>query len=236
MAQVIENHVSAFRAALAGDVLTPGDALYDDVRSVWNGDIDRHPALIARCTSADDVSDAVRFGTEHDLEISVRGGGHSYGGASVADDGLMIDLSGMDQVRVDPGARRVSCGGGTSWATVDAATQEHGLATVGGTVSHTGVGGLTLGGGMGWLTPKFGLTIDNLLACEVVTADGRILQASQSENPDLFWALRGGGHSYGGASVAEDGLMIDLSGTDRVRVDRRPESVVWGRQQVASDA
>jgi FAD/FMN-containing dehydrogenase len=197
MAQVIENRVAAFQAAFAGDVITRSDARYDDARSIWNGDIDRRPALIARCASADDVAAAVRFGTEHDLEISVRGGGHSYGGASVAQDGLMIDLSRMNEVAVDPVARIATCGGGATWAAVDAATQEHGLATVGGNISHTGIAGLTLGGGMGWLTPKLGLTIDTLQACELVTAGGRILRVSGNEHPELFWALRGGGGNFG---------------------------------------
>jgi FAD/FMN-containing dehydrogenase len=197
MGQVIESDVRSFRGRFSGEVITADDAQYDAARGVWNGDIDRRPALIARCTNAEEVAAAVRFGTERDLTISVRGGGHNFGGAAVAPDGLMIDLSPMDQVSVDPRARSVSCGGGAAWAAVDAATQEHGLATVGGTVSHTGVGGLTLGGGMGWLTPKFGLAIDNLVACQLVTADGRILQASESEVPDLFWALRGGGGNFG---------------------------------------
>jgi hypothetical protein len=180
-----------------GEVLRPGDAGYDEARSVWNGDIDRRPALIVRCASAEDVAEAVALARRDGLELSIRGGGHNFAGSAVCDDGLMVDLSAMDGVTVDPGVRRARCGGGATWAGLDAATQAHGLAVTGGFISHTGVGGLTLGGGMGWLTRKAGLSADNLVAADVVLADGRVVRASAGEHDDLFWAIRGGGGNFG---------------------------------------
>ena len=197
MVQVLDSSVDAFRAAFTGTVITPGNPDYDSARSVWNGAINRHPAVIARCSSAAEVAAAIAFGTRQGLEISVRGGGHNFGGYAVCDDGLMIDLSAMRQVTVDPAARRAVCGGGATWADLDGASQAHGLAVTGGFISHTGIGGLTLGGGLGWLTRKAGLSVDNLIAVEVVVADGRTVRASADENPDLFWALRGGGGNFG---------------------------------------
>ncbi len=197
MVSVSDTALDSLRTACTGDVLVAGDAGYDDARALWNGDHDRRPAAIARVTSAEDVAAAIAFGRAHGLEIAVRGGGHSFAGHGVCDDGLMIDLSLMKSVTVDAGAARARVGGGATWADLDAATQEHGLAVPGGVVSHTGVAGLTLGGGIGWLSRKHGLSCDNLVSARVVTADGNIVNASASENTDLHWALQGGGGNFG---------------------------------------
>ncbi|MEQ1910394.1 MAG: FAD-binding oxidoreductase [Vicinamibacterales bacterium] len=189
--------LDTFSTGFNGQVLTRGHADYDRMRAVWNGAIDRSPAVIACCTTAEQVAEAVRFARASGLEIAVRGGGHNYAGHAVCDAGLMIHLGGMNSVSVDAVARRAVCGGGATWADVDVATQQHGLATPGGFISHTGIAGLTLGGGIGWLTKTAGLSCDNLVAAEIVTADSRIVRASASENADLFWALRGGGGNFG---------------------------------------
>ena len=180
-----------------GELITSDHADYDTARAVWNGAIDRRPRLIARCSGSADVAAAVRFARDHDLEIAVRGGGHNVAGTAVCDDGIVIDLSAMRAVSVDPAGRTARVQGGALWGDVDHETQAHGLATTGGIVSHTGVAGLTLGGGLGWLMRNHGLTVDNLLAAEVVTAEGSIVRASTDEHPDLFWALRGGGGNFG---------------------------------------
>jgi FAD/FMN-containing dehydrogenase len=180
-----------------GPVVTAKDREYNAVRAIWNGLVDRRPRLIARCTGPADVAAAVRFARESDLEIAVRGGGHNVAGTATCDDGIVIDLSAMRAVSVDPAGRTASVQGGALWSDVDHETQAHGLATTGGIVGHTGVGGLSLGGGIGWLMRKHGLTIDNLIEAEVVTANGEIVRASAHEHPDLFWALRGGGGNFG---------------------------------------
>ena len=180
-----------------GTTLRPGDDGYDEARSVFNGMIDRRPALIARCTTTADVAAAVRFGRAEALTISVYGGGHSVTGAAVTDDGLCIDLRGLKALTVDPTSRTARAGGGLTWGELDAGTQEHGLAVTGGRVPSTGIGGLALGSGSGWLERKLGFTCDNLLEAEVVTATGDVVTASATENPDLFWALRGGGGNFG---------------------------------------
>jgi FAD/FMN-containing dehydrogenase len=180
-----------------GNLIVPDHADYDTARAVWNGAVDRRPALIARCGGAADAAAVVRYAREHDLEIAVRGGGHNVAGTAVCSDGVVVDLSGMRAVSVDPVGRTARVQGGALWGDVDHETQAHGLASTGGIVSHTGVGGLTLGGGIGWLMRTHGLAVDNLLSAEVVTAEGSILRASAHEHPDLFWALRGGGGNFG---------------------------------------
>jgi FAD/FMN-containing dehydrogenase len=180
-----------------GEVLQSGDVRYEAARQIWNADIQRHPAVIARCTGAADVLAAVRFARERDLTVAVRGGGHAVAGHAVCDDGLVIDLSPMTGVRVDPVEQTVRAQGGCLWSHLDHETQAFGLAVTGGIVTHTGVAGLTLGGGIGHLMRRFGLTIDSLAACDVVTADGELLVASEEEEPDLFWGLRGGGGNFG---------------------------------------
>lgn len=203
MAQVMSPDVQSLRTAISGQVFVPEDPGYDEARIVWNGAINKRPAVIVRCAKAGDVVAAIGFARRQGLEIAVRGGAHSTGGSSIVENGLQIDLSGMRSVRVDPVARRAFVGGGATLADLDGAAQAHGLAVTGGVVSHTGVGGLTLGGGMGWLTRKAGLAIDNLASAEVVTADGRILHASERDNPDLFWAIRGGGGNFGVVTAFE---------------------------------
>jgi FAD/FMN-containing dehydrogenase len=180
-----------------GDLITPDHHDYDDARAVWNGTVDRRPRLIARCSGTADVAAAVRFARDNDLEIAVRGGGHNVAGTAVCDDGIVIDLSAMRAVSVDPVERIAHVQGGALWGDVDHETQAHGLATTGGIVGHTGVGGLSLGGGLGWLMRKHGLTVDNLVGADVITAMGDIVRASDNEHPDLFWALRGGGGNFG---------------------------------------
>jgi FAD/FMN-containing dehydrogenase len=180
-----------------GEAIAPGDDGFETARAVWNGVVDRRPRLIARCSGTADVVAAVRFAREHDLEIAVRGGGHNVAGTAVCDDGIVIDLSAMNAVSVDAVGRVALVQGGALWGDVDHETQAFGLATTGGIVGHTGVGGLTLGGGIGWLMRKHGLTVDNLVDAEVVTAEGEIIRASADDHPDLFWALRGGGGNFG---------------------------------------
>jgi FAD/FMN-containing dehydrogenase len=194
---LLETTASGLGDSLRGEVLVPGSPGYDAARRVWNGAIDRRPACIARCAGVADVVAAVRFARDPDLEVAVRGGGHNVAGTAVCGGGLVIDLSAMRAVWVDPVGRTARVQGGALWGDVDRETQAHGLATTGGIVSHTGVGGLTLGGGIGFLMRKHGLTVDNLLAAEVVTADGTVVRASADEHPDLLWALRGGGGNFG---------------------------------------
>ena len=180
-----------------GELITADHSDYDTARAVWNGTVDRRPRLIARCSGTADVAVAIRFARDHDLEIAVRGGSHNVAGTAVCDDGIVIDLSEMRAVSVDPDGPTAWVQGGALWSDVDHETQAHGLATPGGIVGHTGVAGLTLGGGIGWLMRKYGLTVDNLVATEVVTAEGTTIRASAAEHPDLFWALRGGGGNFG---------------------------------------
>jgi FAD/FMN-containing dehydrogenase len=210
-------------AGFAGEVLAQGADGYEASRLVWNAMVDRRPALIARCTSPSDVVAALRYGRAHGVEVGVRCGGHSVVGISVPDGGLMLDLSPMDGVSVDPDRRTARIGGGALLGVLDRATQPYGLATTAGNVSHTGVGGLTLGGGMGWLARRFGLTCDNVTAVELVSAGGELVRASETENPDLFWGLRGGGGNFGVATAFE--LRLHDVGTAALLTDLfyRPE-------------
>jgi FAD/FMN-containing dehydrogenase len=189
--------VAAFGDALQGVLLRPGDGAYDETRTVWNGMVDRRPALIARCAGAADVLACVRFAREHDLLVSVRGGGHNYAGTSVCDGGLMIDLSPMKGITVDPERRTARAEPGLRLGEFDRATQAFGLATTLGIITDTGIAGLTLGGGYGWLAGRYGMACDNLIAADVVTADGRLVTADASRNADLFWGLRGAGANLG---------------------------------------
>ena len=197
MEQLQRAQIDEFKSLFQGEVLAPGDAAYDEVREVWNAMIDRKPGLIARCMSAEHVVQAVRFASRHKVLVSVRGGGHNIAGNAVCDGGLMMDMSLMKRVQVDPAARRATAEPGCTLGDFDAATQAHGLATPLGINSTTGVAGLTLGGGFGWLSRKYGMTVDNLLSADVVTADGSQVHASEKENEDLFWGLRGGGGNFG---------------------------------------
>jgi FAD/FMN-containing dehydrogenase len=192
-----DSAVATLKASLRGGLIAAGDAGYDEARKVYNGMINRRPRLIARCADVADVITAVNFGRENKMLVSIRGGGHNAGGLGVCDDGLVIDLSPMRYVRVDPKKKTVLAGGGSLWGDVDHATHHFGLAVPAGIISTTGVGGLTLGGGVGHLTRSCGLTIDNLLAVEMVLANGKFVTASAKENSDLFWAVRGGGGNFG---------------------------------------
>jgi FAD/FMN-containing dehydrogenase len=192
-----ETAVSELEASFRGELVRPGDSSYDDHRRIWNGSIDRNPALIARCTGVVDVIAAIAFGRDTGLPVAVRSGGHSFPGLSTCDDGLVIDLSGMKAIRVDPDGQTVRAQAGVLLGELDRETQAFGLAAPAGIVTTTGLAGLTLGGGIGWLMRKFGLTIDNLLSVDLVTADGEYLKASEEQNAELFWGVRGGGGNFG---------------------------------------
>ncbi|MEP7105511.1 MAG: FAD-binding oxidoreductase [Chloroflexota bacterium] len=204
---ISESDLRALRGGLRGPALGPADAGYDEARRVWNGNIDKHPAVIARCLSSEDVAAAIAFARARDLTVAVRGGGHSAAGFSVCEGGMMLDLSLMTAVEVDSERRQAVVEPGVLWKQLDASTQAHGLAVTGGKVGHTGVAGLTLGGGFGWLTRKHGLACDSLLGAELVTAAGEVVVASATENPDLLWALRGGGGNFGVVTRFEFGLQ-----------------------------
>ena len=197
MTKLQADRLEELKRGFGGELLVPGDGGYDEARRIWNAMIDRRPAVIARCATTADVARAVSFARESGLVLSIRGGGHNIAGNAVCDGGIVIDLSRMKAARVDPVARRVTIEAGATLADLDAATQPHGLATPVGINSTTGIAGLTLGGGFGWLSRKHGMTVDNLESAEVVTAGGEVVRASATENPELFWALRGGGGNFG---------------------------------------
>lgn len=197
MTTLLNERIEELKTNVKGHVVLPGDPNYDEVREIWNATIDRKPAVILQCSEASDVSHAIAFARENRLEISIRGGGHNIAGNAVCDNGVMIDLSTMKNVRVDDRNRRAYVEPGATLNDLDRATQVHGLATPVGINSTTGIAGLTLGGGFGWLTRKYGLTIDNLVSAEVVTVDGRKIRATENENVDIFWAIRGGGGNFG---------------------------------------
>ena len=187
----------ALRDRFSGVVVTPEDSGYDEARIVFNAMIDRRPAVIARCATTADVAASVRFARESELVIAVRCGGHSVAGLSVCEGGVLIDLAGLNEIEVDPVAKTARAGGGVQWGDLDAATQQYALHVPGGRVTTTGVGGFTTGGGYGWTSSKHGLTCDNLLSAEVVLADGSVVTASEQENAELFWGIRGGGGNFG---------------------------------------
>jgi FAD/FMN-containing dehydrogenase len=198
--------LTALSAAFSGTILTAEDAGYDDARRVHNGLIDKHPSVIARCLNTADIVDAVNYGRDEGLEISVKGGGHNPAGKAVTDGGLMIDLSLMKGIHVDPSAKTARAQGGVNWGEFNRATALHGLAVTGGAVSSTGIAGLTLGGGLGWVMSSYGMAVDNVRSIELITADGQVLTASDDENSDLFWACRGGGGNFGVAASFEYNL------------------------------
>src|SRR5919201_994746 len=225
------------RDSMRGPVIAPGDEGYDAARRIWNGAIDRHPACIARCAGVADVVAAVRFARERDLVVAVRSGGHGVAGHAVCDGGLVIDLSPMKGIRVDPATRTARAEAGVLWGELDRETQLHGLATVGGIVTHTGIAGITLGGGIGWLMRKYGATVDNLVSADVVTAEGKLVGASEEENPDLFWGIRGGGGNFGIVTSFEYRLHpvgpIVLAGPVFHSLEDAPEVLRFYREFIA---
>jgi FAD/FMN-containing dehydrogenase len=229
------NHISAFRAGFTGRVLEPNEDGYDAARQIWNAMIDKRPALIAQCVSTEDVQHAVAFARERDLVVSIRAGGHNIAGTALCDGGLTIDVSSMKQITVDPQARTAIAQPGLTWAEFDRETEPHGLATTGGAVSTTGIAGLTLGGGVGWLMGRCGFVVDNLLSAEVVLHDASLVTASPSSNQDLFWALRGGGGSFGVVTSFKyrlHALGQVLAGLLLHPVDRLPEMLRFYRDFV----
>jgi FAD/FMN-containing dehydrogenase len=192
-----EGMVADFRRSLGGDLIVSSDAGYDEARKIWNASVDKRPALIVRCAGVSDVINSVNFARDNNLLVSVRGGGHNFRGTCIAESGLVIDLSQMTSVRVDPVHRTARVEGGAKWCKFDQETQAFGLATTGGTFSDTGVAGLALGGGHGWLGGKYGLASDNLKSVDIITAKGQLLIASEDEHSDLFWGIRGGGGNFG---------------------------------------
>jgi FAD/FMN-containing dehydrogenase len=233
-----DSAVQEFRTRVRGELILSGDSHYDEARKIWNGMIDRHPAMILRCAGVSDVMAAVRFAAENGLPLAVRGGGHNVAGNALCDDGLVIDFSRMKSIRVDPAMRTARAEPGVLWGEFDHETQAFGLAVTGGLVSTTGISGFTLGGGIGWLVRKLGLTIDNLISADMVTADGRLLTASEKENPDLFWAIRGGGGNFGVITSLEYRLHqvgpIVLAGMALYKMEKAGEAVRFFRDYTKS--
>ena len=228
--------VDDLRSRVSGDVVAPGDAEYEDARNVFNGMIDKRPAAIVRCTGPADVAAVIEVARREGLDLSVRGGAHSAPGFGTNDGGLVIDLSPLQEVAVDPDAKTARAGGGCKWAGFNDATHEHGLATTGGIIGSTGIAGLTLGGGIGYLARKYGLSCDNLLSAEVVTASGDVVTASETENRDLFWALRGGGGNFGVVTTFEYRLhpVAEVyGGPIAYPVDRADEVMRMYREYIA---
>ncbi len=233
--EAIQDLAQAFR----GELVQPGDPTYDEARRVWNGMIDRRPILVARCREVADVVACVRFAADRGLLLAVRGGGHNVAGFGTCDGGMVIDLSPMKGIQVDPERRTARAGAGATWADLDRETQKFGLVAPGGIVSTTGIAGLTLGGGQGWLRRTHGMTCDNLISAEVVTADGRVLVASEAENADLFWALRGGGGNFGVVTSFEyrlHPLGPDVAFAGPVYPLEESARVMAGLRDVVSDA
>ncbi len=228
--------IAQFRSQLRGELIEPADPRYNESRKVYNAMIDRKPRLIACCADVADVMAAVRFGHESGLRVSIRGGGHNAGGLGICDDGLVIDLSMIRYVHVEPSSRTVRVGGGCMWRDVDHATHAFGLAVPSGVIASTGVGGLTLGGGLGHLTRKYGLTIDNLLSADLVLADGRFVVASAEENSDLFWAIRGGGGNFGVVTsflFQAHPVHTVCAGPMLWELDQAPDIMKWYREFIA---
>src|SRR2546429_1063705 len=228
-----EDSIADFKRNLRGRLIKPGDKDYDEARKVYNGMIHKKPRLVTRCADVADVIRSVNFGRETDLLVAIRGGGHNAGGLGICDDGLVSDLASIKYTRVDPAARTVTVGGGCVWGDVDHATHVFGLATPSGFISTTGVGGLTLGGGIGHLTRKCGLTIDNLIGADVVLADGRLVTANERHHEDLFWALRGGGGNFGVVTsfvFKAHPIHTDYAGPMFWELDQAPEVMQWYRE------
>lgn len=229
--------IEEFKGAFRGDLIQPGEQGYDNARKVYNGMIDKRPGMIARCADVADVIAAVDFGRENEVLVAIRGGGHNGGGLGVCDDGLVIDLSGIRYTRVDPAEKTVRVGGGCVWGDVDHATHAFGLAVPTGVISTTGVGGLTLGGGIGHLTRRCGLTIDNLLSADVVLADGRCVTASARQHEDLFWALRGGGGNFGVVTsflFRTHSVHTDYAGPMLWELENAAEIMQWYREFITA--
>ena len=222
-----------FKNSLEGELIQKDDAGYDEARAVYNAMIDKRPAMIVKCANVADVQAAIRFARESGMRTAIRGGGHNAGGLGIVDDGLVIDLSAFKDVTVDPAAGTIRAGGGCTWNEVDKAGHEHGLATPAGIISTTGVGGLTLGGGVGHLTRKYGLTIDNILAADMVLADGRTVTASAEENEDLYWAIRGGGGNFGVVTsflFKAHPVHTNFAGPMLWDIEKTPQVMQWYRE------